>query len=90
MRAVQGRFKDYIAMPSSTLPSLTHTTVIGPGGKPVEFRSATREMHRPRRVRRSPRNWGYKEQVRPPRISSGLQQLVAAAETATAQFMEHA
>lgn len=88
-KPVQGRFKDYIAMPKFNFYQSLHTTVIGPEGKTIEVQIRTNEMHL-RAELGIAAHWSYKGQEGSKNETVWLERIVDWQKDSTdpAEFLE--
>jgi GTP pyrophosphokinase len=90
---LQSRFKDYIATPKSNMYQSLHTTLIGPGGKPLEIQIRTEEMD-VIAEQGIAAHWGYKEGASPKQLGQENKWLAQFLEwqqdlTDSHEFMEY-
>ncbi len=86
---IQGRFKDYIAMPKFNLYQSLHTTVLGPDGKPLEVQIRTHDMHS-RAEYGIAAHWRYKDgdNTTDPQLIADLR-FLQEESTNPKEFLEH-
>ncbi len=90
-KPIEGRLKDYIALPKSNMYQSLHTTVIGPNGHRIEIQIRTEDMHTISEYGVAA-HWSYKEkQAKDPKAVdlSWLRQILEEEKQSPNNFIEN-
>ena len=88
-KPIEGRLKDYIALPKSNMYQSLHTTVIGPNGHRIEVQIRTTEMHHISEFGIAA-HWSYKEKTKKESLDfSWLNQILTEKNDSADNFIEN-